>query len=166
MEKSFIVDSKSELYKMYQEYRKLCETNDAAIKEFVNKTFENKQDYLYLAGDVFSITFTLSELNLFGSQLRKDSYLTTKGVMCHFKKRSAVGRAYSKLGLQVACKPVPGMFVNDIRVFRNKLFEWNGTLYCSVDSDDITENTVFPYGWIPMRLSDFYEIIESKTVHY
>lgn len=44
---------------------------------------------------------------------------------------------------------------------RNRLFDYEGTLYATVDSNEINKETVFPDGWREISRGEFYALLDK-----
>lgn len=79
-----------------------------------------------------------------------------------FKKTSAIGRAFAQTGIKRAQKPFVPFFFKKCPEGRSstRLFDFEGKVYCQCNCDSELDT---PNGFIPMKASKFYEVIERAT---
>lgn len=66
-----------------------------------------------------------------------------------------------KIGIKTTCKPIPMLYISGCLSGRTRLFDENGIIYCSIDSEEMNAVTVMPPHWKEIKKSDFYKIIEE-----
>lgn len=78
-----------------------------------------------------------------------------------FKKTSSIGKAFSKLTIIRAKKPfVPWFFEDYYGKSQSREFDYEGRVYCQFDTEyEISE---IPNGFIRIKASDFYNVLEQK----
>ena len=162
MERCFIIEEIATLHKEYFDYVKLRNENNETIKKFVDEHItQGKKDFLFYDGSNFCITLSDEEYERFKNQVKVGYSTTEKGRMYEFKKNSALGKAWTALNLKPARKPMPIMEFISIFDARTRLFDYEGVLYCSMDSHQITKDTKAPSDWCEISKSDFYAVIDK-----
>lgn len=160
MEKCFIIESSAKLHERYYAYNDLWEKNHKAIKKFVAENITEAKGYSYSAYDDFAITLNDETYSKFSSQLKKDYRYVAGKKLYTFKKRSPIGKLYSALNIKPAFKPNP-LWEASMMSGRNRLFDYEGTLYATVDSNEINKETVFPDGWREISRGEFYALLDK-----
>lgn len=78
-----------------------------------------------------------------------------------FKKTSPIGKAFTKANIKKANKPfVPFYFLNPVGKSQTRLFDQNGKVYVQYTTEFEVEDT--PKGFIPIKASEFYKIMEQE----
>lgn len=160
MERCFIIENSAELYKRYYTYENLWEKNHETVKKFVFENITEAKSYSYAAYDTLSITLDDDTRKKLNTQLMKDYKYVGEKKLYTFKKRSPIGKLYSTLNIKSAVKPC-ALWEAKIRAGRNRLFDYKGTLYATVDSTEINKETIFPEGWREIGKSEFYAVIDK-----
>ena len=79
-----------------------------------------------------------------------------------FKKTSVIGKAFTKSGIKRVDKPfVPFFFKGASGRSSTREFDFEGKVYCQYACEH--ENVETPEGFVPMKASEFYAIIERAT---
>lgn len=160
MERYFIATEESELRKDYFDYLEKGRIMDEHVKKFFAKHgIESKQ---YIPGsERLCIIPTDADAKKFEKSLTKP----VNGISA-FKKNSAINKDWlnslREAQLAIPYKPVVGVyFANIFGHFKTRLFKVNDTVYCSIDPEyEITET---PKGFIEIKASEFYKVIEDAT---
>lgn len=163
MERCFTINADSALYKNYKEYINTSEINTAKIKAFISDNI-TKEEFSYARNSsTLRVSLTPTEATAFASQLKKDYTYANNRKIYTFKKNSAIGKAYDKLGIKNVIKPFPIDYAAcNIYHARTRLFFNNDTLYCSIDSDELKSDTHIPTStFTEISKSDFYKIVED-----
>lgn len=162
MERCFIIESSAELYKKYYAYENLWKKNHETVKKFVAENITDNKDcrYSYAVSDVFSITLDDDTYKKFSPQLKTDYKYAGEKKLYTFKKRSPIGKLYTALNIKPAVKPC-ALWEAGIMAGRNRLFDYEGTLYATVDSGEINKETTFPDGWQEISKGDFYSLLDK-----
>lgn len=145
MEKCFIIENSANLYKRYYAYEGLQKRNHETVRKFVAENITEVKGYSYIAGEAFSITLDDDIYKKFNSQLMRDYKYVGEKKLYTFKKRSPIGKLYAALNIMTAVKPC-ALWEADIMRGRNRLFDYEGILYATVESDEINMETIFPEG--------------------
>lgn len=159
MERCFIIEKSAELYREYYDYKELWEKNHDTIKRFVAANITEVKGFSYAAYDDFSITLNDELYKKFSSQLKKNYRYYGKKKLYTFKKNSPIGKLYAALNIKPAREPFVLLGL-DIMSARTRLFDYNGILYTTIDSDEIDKKTLFPDGWQEISKGKFYKIID------
>ena len=160
MERCFIIESSAKLHKRYYAYEDLWKKNHETIKKFVAENITKAKGYSYKAYGTFSITLDNDTYEKFKSQLMKNYEYAGEKKLYTFKKRSPIGKLYAALNIKPAVKPC-ALWETYIMAGRNRLFDYEGVLYATVDSGEINKETIFPEGWREISKSEFYALIEK-----
>lgn len=160
MERCFVIESSAELYKRYYAYEDLWKKNHETIKKFVADNITEAKSYSYKAYGFFSITLDDDTYEKFSSQLMKNYEYAGEKKLYTFKKRSPIGKLYAALNIEPAVKPC-ALWETCIMAGRNRLFDYEGILYATVDSTEIDTKTTFPDGWQEISKSEFYAVIDK-----
>lgn len=160
MERCFIIESSAKLHKSYYAYEDLWKKNHETVKKFVAENITEAKGYSYKAYEVFSITLDDNMYEKFKSQLIKNYEYVGEKKLYTFKKRSPIGKLYAALNIKPATKPC-ALWEARIMAGRNRLFDYKGTLYATVDSTKIDTETTFPEGWLEISKSEFYALIDK-----
>lgn len=160
MEKCFIIESSAELHQKYYAYKNLWKKNHETIKNFVAENITEEKEYSYSAYGDFAITLNNETYSKFCSQLKKDYRYVNNKKMYTFKKRSPIGKLYTALGIKPAVKPCV-LWEAGIMAGSNRLFDYEGTLYATVDSNEINKETTFSDGWLEISKGEFYSLLDK-----
>ena len=165
MEKYFIIESSTKLHKRYFEYIALRDKNDKIIRKFVAENIAARENLTYVSNwnQSFSIVLTDEEYKKFQPQLWKNYSVVENGRMCTFRKDSIVGKLYTKLNIEPAPKPHITCAVGILSA-QSRLFDYDGVLYCTINSEKITEKTKFPDGWREISRSEFATLIPQSVL--
>lgn len=164
MERCFIIESSAELHKEYFGYIALSDKNNGIIKKFVSENITERTNFTYGTNRdcSFSIILNDDEYEKFKPQLLKSYTYTKEGKLYTFKKNSQIGKLYARLEITPAFKPsLPWRLSFCLMRARTRLFDYEGILYSTIDSDEITEKTQFPEGWREISKSEFYAVIDK-----
>lgn len=163
MERCFIIDKSSKLYRKYAAWKENFEENCKIVKDFLCE-HDISPRYFCFDKEALYIVPTDESLTKYKNQFKKqpEAWLRGKGSLYVFKKNSPVGKAYTALDLTVLTEPMPAMYIDEpIRRVSWRLFIHDEVLYVTLESDDITVDTEFPTDWKEMKRSDFYKILEN-----
>lgn len=160
MERCFIIESSAKLHERYYAYEDLWKKNHETVKKFVAENITEAKGYSYKACAVFSITLDNETYEKFKSQLMKNYEYAGEKKLYTFKKRSPIGKLYAALNIKPAVKPC-ALWEAHTMAGRNRLFDYEGTLYATVDSTEINKETIFPEGWREISKSEFYALIDK-----
>lgn len=161
MEKFYIVTEQSRLHKDYFEYK----NNAKRIKELVNE-FTDKhtiETHLYYPSNSgIAIVPTKNDKELFDKMLNKS---VGEGLR-FFKKNSKISKDWINLldinNIKVINKPMVGFYIRGLLgKHRTRLFDVEGILYCSVDTD--VQEINCPEGFTEIKASEFYKVIEENS---
>lgn len=164
MEKCFIIESSAKLHKKYFDYIALRNKNNEIVKKFIYENISEKENFTYSTNRdcSFSLVLTNEEYEKFKPQLLKSYTYTGKGKLYTFKKNSQIGKLYAKLEIIPAFKPsLPWELSFCLMKARTRLFDYNGVLYGTIDSDEITDNAIFPAGWREISRGEFYALLDK-----
>lgn len=164
MERCFIIAENAKLYKQFYDYIEAVERNNVLIKAFVTENhITTAKNYLYKASsNSFGIVLTALEYELFKKQLRKNGEWTKDGTLYSFKQTSEIGKMYKELGIKTAFRPNPAFELNECLFYsRSRLFEYNGVLYATIESEELTPKTAILPGWEEISKSQFYAIVDE-----
>lgn len=153
MEKYFIVKEDCSLYKDYFNHKKSEKEIYSAYKR-VCEEFGIESNQFFLSKNSFSIIPTDKDKEKFNSVLKKTNY-------GEFKKNSAPSKMWISLVKDIHNFDKPRLiyyFELLGHTWRERLFDKENVLYCSVESDrDIkTPNFV-----TEIKASEFYKVIED-----
>lgn len=163
MERCFIVEKGSELERDYREYKAITKENEAKIKAFVKDNITTNKEFYYAQNSsVLQISLTPEEATKYASQTKNGFVYSNGRKIYTFKKNSAIGKAYAKLDIKPMSKPSPTFYVFSYFSGRTRLFEDNGVVYCSIDSEQLEAESAMPKHWKEIKKSDFYKIIEES----
>lgn len=180
MERAFIITEKSKYYKDLKKYEANYLSQVNSIFKFLNENGVESEKYL-LRGDGFvNVAFEESDIedivlgiipteedNInFNKMLTK----TDKYGLRYFKKRSEIGKKVAKYCVDEEVvinlsEPHTFDYLESLGYSRYKralisLDERNYAL--KVESDTLREDDI-PYGFIPIKISEFYKYKEEKT---
>ena len=159
MEKFFIVQDGCALYKDYFAWKKNSHEQFELINGFLLE--HGILANLYLdSKEQLAIVPTNSDLEQFRTQFTA----TAANGLRFFRRNSAIGKAWREFSKNrtVLYKPCPSMYLNDVcGSFRTRLFDYNGVLYCSVESEN--DFTFVGDGYKEIKGSEFYKIMEDMT---
>lgn len=165
MERCFIVNENSELYRDYMDWKTNIIQNNKTMKEFLdNMGIETSE---YSLTDRLGIVVTESDLEKFKNQLTKNPIqFYGKLGLYEFKKNSPVGKAYTALELKVMYKPNVAWYADVLVIGRcqTRCFLHNGNLYATIESEEINKDTEFPDSWNEIKKSDFYKMLEESNM--
>lgn len=157
MERCFIINKDTRLYKAYKKYEDNSKANNEIIKKFMSDNGIESNLYCCISSNVFAIVPTDADRRKFGANLTKKEY--GQGLRA-FNKRSKISKAYEKLNLPVVYKPTLWHYVNFMRA-GTRLFMLDDVLYATLEGEEITPTTEFPDGWEEIKRSEFYAILEE-----
>lgn len=159
MEKYFIVNEKSRLYKEYFNYV----NNQKAMHEHAKRFMDEhgiKAEYYAYGGNYFYIEPTKEDIEKFGGMLCK----TSIDGLRRFKKNSAIGKAWVQslkdVNLQPVQKPWISLYVDCVGQIRARLFHRGPTLYGSLKCKAKFE---LPPDFEEIKASEFYRALAEKT---
>lgn len=133
MERYYIAEKNSSLRKDYLEWKK----NERELVPFIKSLLKNHgvETEQFSAGETFlSIKATENDLLNFSGKFLKDSH---EGYFT-FKKSTPIMKEWiaKESGYKTLHKPpVPWYFKNCYGKIRTRLFDINGTVYCSIECD-------------------------------
>lgn len=161
MEKYFIVTEKSDLHKDYLDYRENSRLINEHYKEFAKENDIEAEEYCP-SNKYLHIIPTEKDLERFDKVLLKP---TGQGLRS-FKLNSKIAKNWAKSltekGLKVLSKPyIPFYFRNGFGRSRTRIFNIGEAVYCSYEAD--RNNIECPEGFIEIKASEFYKIIENNT---
>lgn len=157
MEQYFEITNESSHYKEYFDYLEADEACRKAVKAFLEEN-NIHTEYYAIFGEALYIDDNQENRDKYGNQLKK--YGEDRTVA--FKKTSKIGRAWTESGIKEVHKPhVSFFFVNPSRSSRSRLFHVGEKLYCSIDCMGRSTKVKTPQGFIEMKASEFFKIIED-----
>lgn len=162
MEKCFIIESSAELHKDYYDWVALRDKNNEIIKNFVAENITERYPFTYMTqfGGTFGITLTNEEYEKFKSQLKKDYTWTRDNEPLYtFKKNSNIGKRYAELNIKPADKPYVPLILG--LGGRWRLFDYEGVLYVTYDSETMKNRENFPDGWQEISKGEFYSLLDK-----
>lgn len=162
MEKCFIIESSAELHKDYYDWVALRNKNNEIVKKFVVENITERHPFTYMTGfgGTFGITLTNEEYEKFKSQLKKDYTWTRDNEPLYtFKKNSDIGKRYAKLNIKPADKPYVPLILG--LGGRWRLFDYEGVLYVTYDSETMKNRENFPDGWREISKGEFYNLLDK-----
>ena len=158
MEQYFEITKDSVYYKEQIKYEEDFRNEKAAVKEFMTTHGIVGSTYMLYKG-YFWITDNIENRRKFAGQIRQETYRD----YISFKKTSKIGRLFSNSGITRADKPFVPFFFSDCNGrSRTRLFSIEDKVYCSIEQIDCDERLRCPKGFIEMKASDFYKIIEDN----
>lgn len=159
MEKYYLVDKNSILYKRYYDYVNHKIEIAPLIEKFKLENFIEAQLHA-TTQKTFYIVPSDEDLKKFDSKLTKEN---SNGLRA-FKKNSKIGKEYIKLleknNIEIIERPDVYFYFRTPGRFNYRLFHAHDSLYCSYGSD-LEFKT--PKGFKEIKASKFFEIIESFT---
>lgn len=164
MERCFIIEKEADLYKKYYDYTALRDKNDKVITAFVRENIKDTSTYSYLPmSDTLGIELTDEEYEKFKNQLTKGyRWLENSGKLYTFKKNSSIGKKYKALGLTASHKPIVGFELDNCYMHSSsRLFDYKGTLYATLSSEELHKDDPVPVGWREIGKSEFYAVIDE-----
>lgn len=157
MEQYFEITNQSSRYKEYFDYLEADEACRKAAKEFLEENNIHTK-YYAIFGGALCIDDNQKNRDKYGNQLKK--YGENRTVA--FKKTSKIGRAWTESGIKGVHKPHVSFFFADASYStRTRLFHVGEKLYCSIDCMDRSTKVKTPQGFIEMKASEFYKIVED-----
>lgn len=164
MEKYFKVTEEASLNRDYWSYVKNAKEVNELVKAFMAK-HHIETNYYAPTDEKLYIQPTDADEKKFDSVL---SQPIENGLRA-FKKNSAIGKDWVKSlnekGLKVLHRPfVPMYFHGVYGHLRSRLFDINGTVYCSIEGEFSQLDT--PKGFEEMKASEFFKIIEDSEENY
>lgn len=157
MEQYFEITSQSSRYKEYFDYLEADEACRKAVKKFIEENNIHTEHYAVFGGALW-IDNNQENREKYGNQLKKDG----DDGLAAFKKTSKIGRAWTGLGIKEVHKPhVSFFFVDPSYSSRTRLFHVGEKLYCSIDCMNRSTKVKTPQGFIEMKASEFFKIIED-----
>ncbi len=164
MERCFIIESSAELHKKYYDYIALQDKNREIIKNFVSENITDRADFTYSTNrdKSFSVVLTDEEYEKYKTQLLASYTYAEEGKLYTFRKNSKIGRQYTKLEIKPAFKPsLPWELSFCLSRARTRLFDYEGILYGTLDSDEITAKHKFPDEWREISRAEFYTLLDK-----
>lgn len=160
MEQCFEITKESREYDNYFKYL----ADKEACREIINRFFNDnniKSDKYSVGRGKLWILNNPANQEQFGSQLAKDS----ENGLVAFKKNSQIGRAWSALNVKTPNKPFVPFFFDDGGIGRmnTRLFHVDDRVYCSIECIDYNTKFTTPIGFIEMKVSEFFKVIEDKN---
>ncbi len=133
MEKYFIVTKKSSLYSDYFTWKENRKQVAKHVEKFMIEHGIISREY-YASQRLLYIVPTQEDLEKFNKVLSKD----TGNGLRPFKQNSKIGKAWiqsvEESGLKILPKPTPLLYFENIYgKYKTRLFDINGTVYCSID---------------------------------
>ena len=157
MEQYFEITKESSHYKEYFDYLEADEACEKSVKSFLDENGIHT-DYYAVFREALYIDDNPDNREKYGNQLMKHS---VDGVVA-FKKSSKIGRAWNELSIKGAYEPHVSFFFSDSsRSSRTRLFHVGEKLYCSIDCLERSTKVNTPQGFIEMKASEFFKIIED-----
>lgn len=160
MEQCFEITKESRAYKEYFNW----DANQKEVHTVVNNFFKEnsiESKYYYARSELLYIEDNEKNRRQFGGQLVKNG---VDGIVS-FKKASVLGKAWQALNLNAVSRPyLPIYFAGVAGKTRTRLFHIDDKVYCSIElcSSDMKLET--PAGFIEMKASEFFKIIEDASV--
>lgn len=158
MEKFFTVKEGSSLYKDFWNWFNSIKKNNDIVTEFFRE--HEIEATKYVPGNEYlGIVPTDSDLVKFEKQLSKKE--SNQGLR-FFRKNSAIGKAWIERAadMKFRYKPMPVWYGKDVAVGKSssRLFDYDGTLYCSISADTINvSDDIFT----EIKGSEFYKVMEA-----
>lgn len=156
MEKFYRIKEGSSLWNQYFDWIQNVRENNELVKQFCQEHNIESCEY-YCDKNVFSIVPTENDKANFGNQFTSKE---SNDGLRFFKKNSAIGRAWIEQAknMKFLYKPHPGWLNKYMGRSSSRLFDYQGTLYCSLSADQIgVPDDVF----IEIKGSKFYQVIEE-----
>ncbi|MNP18938.1 hypothetical protein D3C76_1114440 [compost metagenome] len=160
MERYFIVTEENRLHKDWFDYKENSTRVCEIFKDFKQTVGIEAHGY-YVSDDSIYIVPTENDLQAFKSILGAPN---NEGLR-KFRASSKISKAWVQMlkdaGLKVLRKPMVLLYFRSFGGrYRSRLFDKNGVVYCSIDpAGDET-----PKGFIEMKASEFYKIIEDAEL--
>ncbi len=156
MEQYFEITSNSVHYKEYFDYVDKFDKERNEIKKFKEKHNITGDGYM-IWKDYLWVMANQENVKNFGSQFKDEIIHGCRP----FKKTSEIGKSFKESGIKRADKPfVPFFFPNAEGKTRTRLFNVENKVYCSIETP-YDEKLGAPKGFIEMKASRFFEIIET-----
>ena len=158
MEQYFEITKESVHYEQQLTYEEDFHKEKSAVKNFMSDYEVKGSGYMLYQG-YFWVTDNSENRERFAGQIRKE---TLNGCIS-FKKASKVGKAFTDRNIKKAQKPfVPFFFDDCYGTTKTRIFSVNGKVYCSIEQTDDAERLQCPKGFIEIKASEFYKIIEDN----
>ena len=159
MEQFFEITKESREYDNYFKYLADKESCRIAVNKFFDENNIASDKYKVEGGKLL-MENTSENRAQFGKQLTKDS----ENGMVAFKKNSQIGRAWSALNVKTPIKPfVPFFFQGGFGQISTRLFNVGDKVYCSIKCVDYDMKFTAPIGFIEIKASEFFKIIEDNS---
>ena len=158
MEKYFTVTEESSLHKDWFAYKENREKVNELYKQFAEQVGIDSREY-HLTDKVLYIVPTEKDTVNFSPFLCNP----INDGLCKFKASSKIAKGWVKAlkdaELKVIRRPMVILYLKSMGGgrFRNRLFDHNGVLYCSIDP----AGEGAPEGFNEIKASEFYKIIEE-----
>lgn len=147
------ITKENSIFADYFQYLDDDEKMRAGIKSFKEEYGIIADAYIYTNGQLW---VKPEENEQYADQFCKTSHCGYSP----FKKNSPVGKAFTAAGIKKAVKPfLPWCFKNSCGRSQVRLFDYKDKLYAQYSPE--FEVAEIPKGFIPMKASDFYKIIEE-----
>lgn len=157
MEKYFIVTEKSELHSDYFNYRANRLAVNALIKSFFTENGIEAKEY-YASDDRLMIVPAEADGEKFGSYLGANQGNGLRTFKANSKINKAWIRVLKDAGMKVIRKPMVMLYFQGLGgKSRSRLFDINGVVYCSYESEKVN----IPDGFIEIKASEFFKVIED-----
>ena len=153
----FEITKESPHYSEWFDYREAFKKMKIDVRAFAKKHKINIDEYNIFCGKLWVDPVANKE---FSEQFCKER---GRNGFAPFKKTSYIGREFTKSGIKIASKPFVPFFFNisyGQSTFRE--FDFEGKVYCqyNYEYDPECPEVNTPKGFIPMKASEFYAIIE------
>lgn len=158
MEKFYRAEPDSALYNDYLLWME-CRDKAIGVAQDLLHEFGVQATRYSFGREYFSIDATASDLKKFDGQFKKHK---SDCGFCVFKKATPLGKEWKRRVAQIPVmhKPfVPDYFRNALGKMRTRLFDIDGTVYCSIECD---KNFVPNDKLTEMKASEFFRIIEAQ----
>lgn len=179
MERSFIVTKESKYFQDYSRFSEKNEQQKAFVKEFLIEKDIEGSTYIVSGDGMMNVPFSeynKSEITLSieptENNLAKFSKMLCKEDrydMCAFKKSSKIAKEFSQkcvdelIPINLYNPRINDYFVslhNGIYGCSSQSFPFNDIVYLKISSEHLKEDDT-PYGFTEIKLSEYYQIVES-----
>lgn len=155
MEKFYIVPVGTKLHSEYMTYKQNTATAKSSAIRLLDKYGVEAEQFCALNTE-FGIVATDNDLEKFSKDLRKP-----RDGVHWFKARSAFLKEWRECAKDISPlhKPFVGLhFKTGIGKCRSRLFDINGVVYCSFETDGLVEPLE---SYTELKQSEFWRIVES-----
>lgn len=160
MEQYFEITKDSKHYQQYINYQTKRKEAIEATSKFMKEHDIPGSKFMLWEGYLW-VPETSEIMEKFGKQFRDVCY---KGCRA-FKKNSVIGRAFAKADIHMPPKPFVMDYFHDMPWWcgqiNTRLFMYKDKLYCSIAVSEYPALVECPQGFIEMKASEFFKVIEE-----